>query len=327
MVERRLTHLVTQLLGNREVIPFSPALARALGDVEAAVFLCQACYWQTLVGDGDWFYKLRDADRDEAGRVKPPVDASRQSWEWETGLSRTRQESARRRLKSLGLLQEKLRGVPAKLYYRVNMDRLVDFLLATRQLAGFPPTGRQDLGHQAGSTDTDKQEGLSPSITETTAETSSTTTATRTRAPLAHAITEDSSGVGGSGGEDAECMNLILERSVRPHHGLLNTLLAGVPVDVAQQIVDELAGALEAVAAGKRQPIKSVRGWVKAVVRQHRIGQFSPDLGRAIVTRRRRTSIAGNISSEASLPWAANPAVYGPNMKTIKDALSGHKLK
>ncbi|MGT0190502.1 hypothetical protein ACVHYJ_00335 [Burkholderia pyrrocinia] len=122
-------------------------------------------------------------------------------------------------------------------------------------------------------------------------------------------------------------MNLILERSVRPHHGLLNMLLAGVPVDVAQQIVDELAGALEAVATGKRQPIKSVRGWVKAVVRQHRIGQFSPDLGRAIATRRRRTSMAGNLGNEVSRPWAANPAVYGPNMKTIKDALSGHKLK
>ncbi|WP_155634269.1 hypothetical protein [Burkholderia cepacia] len=122
-------------------------------------------------------------------------------------------------------------------------------------------------------------------------------------------------------------MNLILERSVRPHHSLLNTLLAGVPVDVAQQIVDELAGALEAVAAGKRQPIKSVSGWVKAVVRQHRIGQFSPDLGRSIATRRGRTSVAGNLSNEASRPWAANPAVYGPNMKTIKDVLSGHKLK
>ncbi|WP_257828731.1 hypothetical protein [Burkholderia glumae] len=327
MVERRLTHLVTQLLGNREVIPFSPALARALGDVEAAVFLCQACYWQALVGDGDWFYKLRDADRDEAGRVKPPVDASRQSWEWETGLSRTRQESARRRLKSLGLLQENLRGVPAKLYYRVNMDRLVDFLLATRQLAGFPPTGRQDLGHQAGSTDPGKQEGLSPSITETTAKTSSTTTATRTRAASVHAVIEDSSGVGGSGGEGAQCMNLILERSVRPHRGLLNTLLAGVPAEVAQEIVDELAGALEAVATGRRQPIKSVRGWVKAVVQQHRIGQFAPDLGRAIATRRGRTSMAENVSNEDNRPWSANPAVYGPNMKTIKDALSGHKLK
>lgn len=326
MVERRLTHLVTQLLGNREVIPFSPALARALGDVEAAVFLCQACYWQTLIGDGDWFYKLRDADRDDAGRIKPPVDASRQSWEWETGLSRTRQESARRRLRALGLLQETLRGVPAKLYYRVDMDRLVDFLLSTRQLAGFPPTGRQECGHQAGSTDAGKEEGPPPSITETTAKTSSTTTATRM--PSVHVVAEHAPGVGGSGGEDAGgCMSLILERAVRPHHDLLNTLLASCPAEVAQEIVDELAGALEAASTGKRQPIKSVRGWVKAVVQQHRIGQFSPDLGLAIVARRRRTSTAESSSNDGNRPWSANPAVYGPNMKSIKDALTGHTRK
>lgn len=329
MVERRLTHLVTQLLGNREVITFSPALARALGDVEAAVFLCQACYWQTLIGDGDWFYKLRDADKDENGRVRPPADASRQSWEWETGLSRTKQESARRRLKALGLLEEALRGVPAKLYYRVNMDRLVDFLLTTRQLAGFPPTGRQEPSHQAGDIHAGKEDGLSLAITETTAKPNRTTTTnTQTRMPSPHGVVGDTPGDGGSGGENVVGhLHLIFERSVWPHKGLLNTLLVGVPADVAQQIVDELAGALEGVSTGKRQPIKSVRGWVKAIVQQHHIGQFSPDLGRAVAARRQCTSAAANASNEGNQAWVANPTVYGPNMKTIKDALSGYVRK
>jgi len=206
------------------------------------------------------------------------------------------------------------------------MDRLVDFLLSTRQLAGFPPTGRQQFGHQAGSTDAGKEEGPSPSITETTAKTSSTTTAKRM--PSVHVVAEDTSGVGGSGGEDAVgCVSLILERTVRPHQDVLNTLLAGVPAEVAQEIVDELAGALEAASTGKRQPIKSVRGWVKAVVQQHRIGQFSPDLGLAIVARRRRASVDESSSDDGSRPWSANPAVYGPNMKSIKDALTGQTRK
>ncbi|GAU01152.1 hypothetical protein BSLA_01f2376 [Burkholderia stabilis] len=37
--------------------------------------------------------------------------------------------------------------------------------------------------------------------------------------------------------------------------------------------------------------------------------------------------MAENLSNENNRPWSANPVVYGPNMKTIKDALSSHKLK
>ncbi len=106
MSESVLSQLVGQLLGNREVIVYWPALARAIGDAEATLFLCQACYWQSVAGPGQWFYKLRDAERDASGNLLPPTDARRQSWEWETALSRTRQESARRRLKELGLLEE-----------------------------------------------------------------------------------------------------------------------------------------------------------------------------------------------------------------------------
>lgn len=55
-----------------------------------------------------------------------------EDWAEETGLSRKEQEGARRRLKTVGLLAEARRGVPAKLYYQVDL-----FTLA-RRLNGIP---------------------------------------------------------------------------------------------------------------------------------------------------------------------------------------------
>ena len=48
--------------------------------------------------------------------------------EEETALSRSEQEGARRKLKKLGVLQEKLAGVPAKLHYRVDQARFVQLV-------------------------------------------------------------------------------------------------------------------------------------------------------------------------------------------------------
>lgn len=166
--------LLASLLGEREVVAFRPALARALGPIPA-LFLAQACYWQGTKGAHKWWYKLRNADRDAAGRMQPPKNASRQSWEWELGLTRAEQEGARRVLRHHGLLEEELRGVPAKLHYRVNLDRLTEFLLRNQQMAGFDqldgeiqPTGWRDS--------TSKPGRIPPAITETTPPISSSTT-------------------------------------------------------------------------------------------------------------------------------------------------------
>lgn len=126
--------LLATLLGEREVVAFRPALARVLGPLPT-LFLCQACYWQGTLGAGEWWYKLRNADRDENGKMLPPVKANRQSWEWELGLSRAEQESARRVLRQHGLIDEELRGVPAQLHYCVNLERLAEFLLSIQQIA------------------------------------------------------------------------------------------------------------------------------------------------------------------------------------------------
>lgn len=90
--------------------------------VTGALLLSQAVYWSrrsTL--RGGWFYKTRE------------------EWEEETGLTRREQEGARKKLRELGVLEEKKQGIPCKTYYRINTERLQTCLHKTAQLGGTKP--------------------------------------------------------------------------------------------------------------------------------------------------------------------------------------------
>lgn len=117
------------------------------GSINAALFLSQSVYWHSRTKDPDgWFYK------------------SRAEWLEETGMKRTEQENARKRLVSLGLLDEVLKGTPARLYYRVNMDAISDLLVGAKpasKLAGNLPTDLHETCQQSINTE---------STTETTTE-------------------------------------------------------------------------------------------------------------------------------------------------------------
>ncbi len=78
----------------------------------AAVFLSQMVYWHNRM-NGGWMYKTQAAIHSE------------------TALTRDEQETARKRLVALGVLEEDLRGVPATLHYRINTERLEELLLET----------------------------------------------------------------------------------------------------------------------------------------------------------------------------------------------------
>ncbi len=72
--------------------------------VMGALLLSQAIYWQNRTTSEDgWFYKTRE------------------EWEAETGLSRREQETARRRLRSTDFWEEEQRGLPPRLYYRIDL--------------------------------------------------------------------------------------------------------------------------------------------------------------------------------------------------------------
>jgi len=92
-------------------IAYYPEIAKALGNVKSAIFVCQFLYWEGKQADKDgWIYKTQEEIYNE------------------TGLSRKEQESARKQLRELGILEEKLIGVPPVKHYKFDwgaLDKLI----------------------------------------------------------------------------------------------------------------------------------------------------------------------------------------------------------
>jgi len=81
------------------------------GGAMPGLFLSQTWYWSQRTTDEDgWFYKTQD------------------EWQEETALTRREQETCRRTLKLLGILEEERRGIPARLYYRINVDKVAELV-------------------------------------------------------------------------------------------------------------------------------------------------------------------------------------------------------
>ena len=89
-------------------ITFHRCLVRVTGSVTAALMLSQAMAWT----------------EDLASEVEGWFMRSQGDWAEETGLSRWEQETARRVLRNCGLLEERKMGMPARLWFRVNRQRL-----------------------------------------------------------------------------------------------------------------------------------------------------------------------------------------------------------
>lgn len=104
---------VADLLGGGRTVAFKTDLAHATGSVTAGLLLSQFWYWSNSrdVTDREgWFWK-----------TMPEIQE-------ETGLTRTEQENARRRLVQAGVLEEERRGVPARLWFRVDKAGLYRLL-------------------------------------------------------------------------------------------------------------------------------------------------------------------------------------------------------
>jgi len=111
-------------------IAFQRSFIRLNIGVAAALFLSQMTYWTNRSDDDGWVYKTQD------------------EWEEETGLSRYEQEGARKKLRSLGVLIEKKKGVPARLFYKVDNDVLYHALVSANKDAEKPQTGMRKTSKQ-----------------------------------------------------------------------------------------------------------------------------------------------------------------------------------
>ncbi|TDY26282.1 hypothetical protein B0G81_6792 [Paraburkholderia sp. BL6665CI2N2] len=94
-------------------IAYYPFLSRYLGGVNASVFFCQIFYWQ-------------DKAASELG-----VHKTVEQLEEETGLSYEEQRTARRALRSKGVLIETAKRIEHKTYFRIDDDALERLLSST----------------------------------------------------------------------------------------------------------------------------------------------------------------------------------------------------
>lgn len=82
--------------------------------VTGALLLSQSLYWSKRTNNTEgWFYKSTD------------------DWKDETGMTRTEIETARKKLRIIGVLEEKKVGVPCRLHYRINSANLIARLQQT----------------------------------------------------------------------------------------------------------------------------------------------------------------------------------------------------
>ncbi len=89
-----------------KTVAFQTIYAKIAGSVAYGVLLSQFCYWSSNSKD-HWFEKTRDEIAEH------------------TCLSRYEQEAGRKKLRELGILEEKKRGIPARAYYKINFHALL----------------------------------------------------------------------------------------------------------------------------------------------------------------------------------------------------------
>lgn len=138
-------------------IAFQRAFVSLGVGITGALMLSQAIYWSNRTDDAEgWFYKTME------------------EWESETGMTRYEQEGARKKLVKIGVLEEQKKGVPCRLFYRVNLEAI----RANLSVENPQPSLRKNP-KQARGKPTSKPEENPQAITETTTEiTSEITTET-----------------------------------------------------------------------------------------------------------------------------------------------------
>ncbi|MBW5802022.1 hypothetical protein IM870_17995 [Halomonas elongata] len=135
-------------------VAYQPVFTQLPGvSVQGAIFLSQAlflCNTPTAQRRDGWFWKEQQGAHD--------------SWEAETGMSAKQQQTARRQLVAIGVLEEVRKGVPAKTWYRVNCDRLAEQLAEAlsddkpQEQAAKPATGQNLPSGETGNSQSENQE-------------------------------------------------------------------------------------------------------------------------------------------------------------------------
>lgn len=95
----------------KKPILYIAGLSIVFKSTNVGILLSQLLYWQDKGKRKDgWIYKTMEEMR------------------LETGLSRNQQDTAIKKLKEMGILEVKLKQIPAKRHFRINMQQLYELL-------------------------------------------------------------------------------------------------------------------------------------------------------------------------------------------------------
>jgi len=109
MEKNKYQKFIAQILGTR-LISYNPDLAKALGSAKAGLFLNQLLYW--------W----------EKGKNLDEIYKTIKEIEEETGLSRAEQDTAIKICKKFNALEMKVRGIPAKRYFKLDLQKIANLV-------------------------------------------------------------------------------------------------------------------------------------------------------------------------------------------------------
>lgn len=137
-------------LMNQKPIAFNRHYVDVGCGINGSLMLSQLVYWSDKSKDPEgWIYKTGV------------------EWTEETGLTRYEQEGARKKLKELGFISEMKKGVPCKIYFKVNKSVLYGKLL---QFAENQQTRLQETTNPVCGKPANKDAENHQTITENTAE-------------------------------------------------------------------------------------------------------------------------------------------------------------
>lgn len=279
---------LSALLG--PVVAFHGCLSSVTGGINAALLLSRAIY----------------CTRNMA-RQHPHGWFARSTLEWraETGLSRREQEGARALLRSLGIVEETLKGVPPRLFTRVNVDRLIGLLSQAdagkaSEIANLHQTGNQECGDPTFQNGANRQPRMwqshipdwrkaadklagkrhnSQSVCAKLYKEKLSTSTTSTKPPPPVQGDEPSAAASDhrGGGE------LIFPKALLPEERIAAEVLVMRCPQHAQAMLDELAGRMN-INAIRLSPI----GYLRALLKQAQDGKFIPEVGVRVAAARLR---------------------------------------
>lgn len=104
---KSINSLILHITKQRPVA-YIPALTRLADNLPAGILLSQLLYWKDKGHKKDWIFKTIKELREE------------------TGLSRSQQDIAISKWEKMEVLEVKLRGIPPKRHFRINLNKLLE---------------------------------------------------------------------------------------------------------------------------------------------------------------------------------------------------------